>query len=186
MSVREGWHPGARSRSPQLLRPARVVLWCCALVGALIIWVSVSGCGGATALEKINSSGSGEVVAPALVPHTLREKTGLRIQLRPGPTPAGYDKAIYGTAINARGVKIQFAFFFAPNTHSEVPENLFRLIPHATDNGSSAGKSYIMISTAEYGHQQNVKLREEEFDMSSKMQWAVAALAPRAIREESP
>lgn len=131
---------------------------------------------------------SGKIVDPKGVPEALRH-TGFHIVFRSGPLPTDFVSAIYGTASNAHGTSINFGFFFAPNDKAgayDRPE-LEKLVPDATAEGSTSGESYIVVTSAG-AHNKRIgsKIREEEASIAGELHWAVAGLAPKALREEGP
>jgi hypothetical protein len=131
---------------------------------------------------------SGKIIDPEKVPGTLRH-TGFHIVFRSGPLPTDFVSAIYGTASNAHGISINFGYFFVPNDKAgayDRPE-LEKLVPDATAEGSTSGESYITITSAgAHSKQGSSRAREEEFNIAGTLQWAVAGLAPKALREEGP
>jgi hypothetical protein len=128
------------------------------------------------------------VVDPAKVPEALK-RTGLHIASRSGPIPTDFVSAIYGVASNSHGTNINFGFFFARDRKAgeyERPE-LAKLVPHATNEGSTAGESYIAITSAGARDRRvGSRLREEELRIAGELHWAVAGLAPKALEEEGP
>jgi hypothetical protein len=130
---------------------------------------------------------SGKIVDPEEVPGALRH-TGFHIVFRPGPLPTDFVSALYGTASNAHGISINFGFLFVPNDSAgayDRPE-LEKLVPDATAEGSTSGESYIAITSAGAHSKKESSRMREEFDIAGTLQWAVAGLAPKALREEGP
>ena len=130
---------------------------------------------------------SGKIVDPEKVPGALRH-TGFHIAFRYGPIPTDFVSAIYGTASNAHGTSINFGYLFAPNDSAgayDRPE-LEKLVPEATAEGSTSGESYIAITSAGARSKRESARRREEFNIAGTLQWAVAGLAPKALREEGP
>src|SRR5580704_1435941 len=128
---------------------------------------------------------SGKIVDPEEVPAALKH-TGFHIAFRPGTIPTDFVSAIYGTASNAHGISINFGFFFVPNDKAgeyDRPE-LERLVPDATAEGSTSGESYIAITSAGARSKQESSRTREEFRIAGELHWAVAGLAPKALREE--
>lgn len=169
---------------------------CYAVTVLVCIWFAAcGGNGGAPKMQSSAKSGdpqvvlnnSGKVVDPNRVPEALRH-TGLHIIFRYGPIPAEFTGATYGTASNAHGTKINFGFFITPIAKAgeyERPE-LAKLVPGATNEGSTIGESYIAITSAGAGSKREGQKEREEFGIASELHWAVAGLAPRALREEGP
>jgi hypothetical protein len=168
-----------------------------------LLCVLVTGCGGnGSGRTQSNSNiasgvpdttvgvamgDSGKIVDPEEVPGTLRH-TGFHIVFRSGPLPTDFVSAIYGTASNAHGISINFGFFFVPNDRAGVydrPE-LKKLVPDATAEGSTSGESYIVITSAGARSKRESSRTREEFSIAGELHWAVAGLAPKALREEGP
>lgn len=186
-------------RYADLLVP-RVLSCVVMILGCLL----VVGCGESSHNQSLSKSGttltvpdtmvgiargeSGKIVDPERVPGILR-RTGLHIVFRPGPIPPGFVSAIYGTASNSHGASINFGFFFVTNDKagSYNRAELEKLVPEATDEGSTNGESYIVDTSAGTRDKRiGPRIREEEFGMAGELHWAVAGLAPKALKEEGP
>jgi hypothetical protein len=153
--------------------------------GFLAFALMLVGCGGGGLLSLSNEEG--KVVDPAKVPAALTG-TGLHVVFRRGPRPANFDKAIYGTARNIRGVAIDFGFFFVPDDKAEgyVSPEIERLVPNATDEGTTAGMSFIEITSAGAHRKPTDPRKGEELSMAGTLGFAVAKLAPKAFDIEGP
>jgi hypothetical protein len=130
---------------------------------------------------------SGKVVNPEEVPRRLRH-TSLRVVFRSAQKPADFDSAIYGTASNSRGIQVNFGFFFIPGDKAgeHFRPALKRLVPGATDEGSTSGESYIVITSAGRNHKRGSREAGEELELAGDLHWAVAGLAHKALEEEGP
>ncbi len=169
----------------------------CYVVTVLVcIWFAACGSNGdvlqmqsstKSASPQVVLNNTGKLVDPDRVPGALRH-TGLHIIFRYGPIPTGFTGSTYGTASNAHGAKINFGFFTTPVAKAgeyERPE-LAKLVPGATNEGSTIGESYIAITSAGAGSKRDGQKEREEFGIASELHWAVAGLAPKALREEGP
>jgi hypothetical protein len=127
------------------------------------------------------------VVDPQRVPAAIG-RTGLKIVFRPGPTPSAFVRAVYGTARNRLGTSVNFGFFLTGNVSAEGLESEgLRLVPDATQIGSTAGESYVAITSAgSHGGPTGGRVEEEELSMAGELKDAVAYLAPKAFEEEGP
>lgn len=126
------------------------------------------------------------IVDPTKVPDQLA-RTDLHIVYRRGPRPAGFVRAIYGTASNSRRKSIHFGFFFTNNAHTAISagSHLKQLVPDATEEGSASGHSYVEVTNAG-GHGGPHSLRtQEELRIAHELRRAVAKLAPRAMDGET-
>lgn len=127
------------------------------------------------------------VVPPYKVPGQLK-RTGLKIVFRKGTLPTGIERAIYGVATNSHGRSVDFAFFLTGNDRARLMDQLAfnKFIPHATDEGSKASASFIEASNAGYGRALDSVAAEEELEITGTLYYAVARLAPRALKESGP
>ncbi len=126
----------------------------------------------------------GQIVNPTRVPAVILH-SGYEIVFRRAPTPAPFARAIFGTARNSRGTTIEFGFLLtggSPAGEYYRPA-LRKLVPHATAEGSTAGETYISITSAGAGGAAG-RRSEEEFEMADALQTSVASLAPKAHLEE--
>jgi hypothetical protein len=152
------------------------------------------GCGGTTDGGSVTTvfakhlgsapGDAGRVVDAGQVPVALA-RTGLKLEFRPGPTPARFAHAIYGSAANKRGAKIDFGLFISAHANAAGTSLLRRLVPGASLEGSVTAESFVLVTTAGRGHPSK-RAREEEFSMMGKIQEHIAKLAPTAWREEGP
>jgi hypothetical protein len=99
-----------------------------------------------------------------------------------------FANTVYGTASNAHGKSINFGFFFVNDTHaaSRYSAALQKLVPNATDEGSTSGESYIIVTSAGAHGKPNSRGTREEFGIAGELHWAVAGLARKALEEEGP
>jgi hypothetical protein len=125
------------------------------------------------------------VVDPKKVVGAIRS-TSFRITLRAGQTPPHFARAVYGTARNARGTSVNFGFFLTggANAQDYFEPSLMRLVPGATVQGSTAGESYIAITSAGSAGPSGNPKTEEEFTIADTVQERVAGLARKALEEE--
>ncbi len=155
--------------------------------------IAMMGCGNGRSHndDKISVDPSiyknGRVVNPEKVPDRLR-RTGLRVVFRSAQKPADFDSAIYGTASNSRGIHVNFGFFFIPGDKAgeHFRPGLMRLVPGATDEGSTSGESYIAITSAGRNRKRGSREASEELELAGDLHWAVAGLARKALEEEGP
>jgi hypothetical protein len=172
---------------------SRLVIVMFALCGS---W-ALAGCGTAGDAGSVTNLGAGSspeaaqdagrVVDPARIVKALRH-TGLVIQFRTGTKPQAFTAAVYGTAKNIRGVRVQFGFFIRP--HADAPDYatgaLRKLVPHATESGTSAADSFVFVSSSGSGRSRGSRVEGEEGAISATLEKAVSRLAPTAFREEGP
>ena len=59
-------------------------------------------------------------------------------------------------------------------------------MPESTGVGSTTGESYAAVTSADYGDIQETRRGKEEFKMATILDFEVAALAPKAFKEEGP
>src|SRR5262249_38151586 len=102
--------------------------------------------------------------------------------------PVDFDGAIYGTASNSRGVRVNFGFFFIPGDKAgeHFRPALMRLVSGATAEGSTTGESYIEITSAGGNRKSKSRKASEELELAGDLHWAVAGLARKALEEEGP
>lgn len=107
--------------------------------------------------------------------------------LHRGPAPpASVVRALYGTARNSQGTAISFGFFITDNERAALLEPIVeKLVPDATEEGSTSGQSYVIITTAGAGSKDK-RRKSEELTMAGELHWAVAGLAPKAVEQEGP
>jgi hypothetical protein len=161
-----------------------------------IVTVLVAGCGSATTAATTTPPSTPSANAPApgtvVAPHSAREviaRSGFRIHWRKGSVPKPYVAALYGTAQGRYDATINFGFFFTGNTRGEALDRrpLRKLVPHSTQEGSTAGVSFVVITSAgssklpPYGKHVN-----EEFRIFDLLDIKVGKLAPVAHENESP
>jgi hypothetical protein len=106
--------------------------------------------------------------------------------MRRGPTPPHFARAVYGTARNARGTSVSFAFFLTggSNAQDDYESSLMELVPGATSEGTAVGESYISVTSAGSAGPPGDHKAEEEFTMADTLQERVAGLAHKALEEE--
>jgi hypothetical protein len=126
------------------------------------------------------------VVDPAKISGAVRD-SGFQVVLRPGPTPAPFVRAIYGVARNARGRSVNFGFFVTANTSAgeDLTPAVEKLVPGATAEGSTAGESYVAVTSAGAPHGPE-RQTKEEFEIADRLQLRVAHLAGEAFVKEGP
>lgn len=170
----------------------------CALPPVVGICLLLAGCGGgghrtaegsqtvvSSEQTSTESATVGRIVDPSKVPTAIKH-LGLRIMLRPGPALSQFVGAVYGTAWNSHDTSVNFGIFMSGDLHASryfVPA-LRKLVPGATQEGSTAGQSFIAITSA--GHSGTGRRSEEEFAIATKLQERVSGLAHKALEEEGP
>jgi hypothetical protein len=130
---------------------------------------------------------SGRIVEPAEVRSALMH-TGFHIAFRRGPIPTGFADTFYGVATNSRGRSINFGFFLSSNDRTEGSGSatLRKLVPDATNEGSTAGESYIEVTSAGANRKPTDPRAGEELEIAAYLRYAVAKLAPKAFETEGP
>ncbi|HEY2217187.1 MAG TPA: hypothetical protein VGH21_06805 [Solirubrobacteraceae bacterium] len=125
------------------------------------------------------------MIDPRDVRSALR-RTPYRLKFTPGQRPAKFRGAIYGSASNAHGTSIHFAFFIAPGTNAGelTSKALKKLVPGSTTEGTQVGTSYVLITSAKGGAADRAS--KEQFEIMYELAGAVAELAPAAYKEEGP
>jgi hypothetical protein len=150
-----------------------------AITGLSAASFAVAGCG---------SPDPGTVVAAPSARQAVM-RSGFRIHWRTGPTPKPFVASLYGTAEGKHGISVNFGFLFAGNTDAsgEDQPSLLALVPHATDEGSTAALSVVAISSAgSHGGSPDSARVNEEFHIANTLERKVAKLAPVAHAQEGP
>lgn len=165
------------------------------LIPLLVAATLLASCGSSTTSRTSSPSRSsgassepGTVVAAAQARPAV-ERSGFHIRWRSGPLPKPFVAALYGTAQGKHGITINFGFLFAGRTDA-APLNrpsLLKLVPEATQEGSTVGVSVVDISSAgSHGGLQSSPRVEEEFHIANTLERKVAQLAPAAYKSEGP
>jgi hypothetical protein len=136
----------------------------------------------------VTNSAPGTVVGAAAARKAI-EHSGFRIRWRSGPTPKPFVAALYGTAEGRRRIKVNFGYFFAGTNEAQrlLRRSLAKLVPHATEEGSSASVSFVAITSAgSSGKPPSSSWVYEELHIANTLQRKVSKLAPVAHGYEGP
>ena len=109
--------------------------------------------------------------------------------------PAPFDQALYGTATDARGIGIRFAFFFGGRDSGDTQyrRSMLKLVPESTEEDVEQASSLVLITSArhpggsfQYGGYTPTAREEEEEGISRTMYYKVKFLARTEALREGP
>jgi hypothetical protein len=139
------------------------------------------------AREATNAHNASHVVNPSDVPAAI-QSTGAAVTFRPGPTPAPFVRAFYGTARNSHGTTVDFGFFLVDGTDAgaDLTPAVEKLVPGSTPEGTVVGESYVEVTNAGAGSPKGSRRYTEEVEIADRLESRVARLAGAAFDEEGP
>lgn len=110
------------------------------------------------------------------------KETGLHIVISHGPTPPGFESAIYGVTSNSQGASVSFGPLFVGMSEADkyYRPSLLRLVPGATETGSTSGNSFIEITDAG-GIGSSMATKSQQNVIAGELRRAVSRLAPQAV-----